>query len=208
MVRNQYRTASDSAIVAALDRLGLKFASTLASGIATSPLSGTSGTGSVDALTQRMTLADDDPAVVALQVMDDWDESGRAKVNPIAGQSGVAAGIGAVDSKTQRVTMASDDLLIAAGYEKVAANTTAQVLGSTGAQGDFLKRLIFLPASTSPGPVTLLDNAASTTVFVGGSSSLDDLQPFTLDFGIQSMNGAWKVTTGSDIAVLAAGKFT
>ena len=56
----------------------------------------------------RSTLASDDPAVVALQIMDDWDETDRAKVNPIAGQAGVAAGAGAVDALTQRSTEASD----------------------------------------------------------------------------------------------------
>lgn len=81
------------------------------------------GAGAVDALTQRTTLASDDPAVTllgtmdtdtgniatAVQVMDDWDESDRAKVNPIAGQAGVAAGAGAADALTQRTILASDD---------------------------------------------------------------------------------------------------
>lgn len=62
---------------------------------------------------QRSTLASDDPAVTALQIMDDWDESDRAKVNPIAGQAGVAAGAGAVSALTQRATLASDDPAVA-----------------------------------------------------------------------------------------------
>lgn len=48
----------------------------------------------------------------AVQVMDDWDESDRAKVNIIAGQAGVAAGAGAVGATTQRLTLASDDPLL------------------------------------------------------------------------------------------------
>jgi hypothetical protein len=54
----------------------------------------------------------DTDATTALQIMDDWDESDRAKVNPIVGQAGVAAGAGAVGTTTQRVTLASDDPLI------------------------------------------------------------------------------------------------
>lgn len=50
--------------------------------------------------------------LTALQIMDDWDESDRAKVNTIAGQAGVAAGAGAVDALTQRCTLASDDPLL------------------------------------------------------------------------------------------------
>lgn len=45
----------------------------------------------------------------AVEIMDDWDESDRAKVNPIAGQAGIAAGAGAVDALTPRVILASDD---------------------------------------------------------------------------------------------------
>jgi len=47
-------------------------------------------------------------------VLDDWDESDRAKVNPIAGQAGVAAGAGAVSALTQRMTLASDDPAVTA----------------------------------------------------------------------------------------------
>lgn len=42
-------------------------------------------------------------------VLDDWDESDRAKVNIISGQAGVAAGAGSVSATVQRVTLASDD---------------------------------------------------------------------------------------------------
>jgi len=69
----------------------------------------TTGAGAVAAGTQRMTLASNDPAVASLGVLDDWDESDRAKVNPIAGQAGIAAGSGAIDSLTPRVTLASND---------------------------------------------------------------------------------------------------
>lgn len=41
-------------------------------------------------------------------VLDDWDESDRAKVNPIAGQAGVQGGSGAVSANTLRVTHATD----------------------------------------------------------------------------------------------------
>lgn len=76
-------------------------------GAATSPAVVT-GAGTVTGA-QRVTLGANDPAVTSLQIMDDWDETDRAKVNPIAGQAGVAAGSGAVDALTQRVTSASDD---------------------------------------------------------------------------------------------------
>ena len=71
------------------------------------------GAGAVGTGVQRNTLASDDPAVVALQVIDDWDEADRCKVNPIAGQVGVQGGAGATTALTQRVVLATDDVLAA-----------------------------------------------------------------------------------------------
>lgn len=51
--------------------------------------------------------------VTAVQIMDDWDESDRAKVNIIVGQAGIAAGAGAVGVTVPRVTLASDDPAVA-----------------------------------------------------------------------------------------------
>lgn len=48
-------------------------------------------------------------SATSLAVIDDWDESDRAKVNVIAGQAGITAGAGAVAANTPRVTHASDD---------------------------------------------------------------------------------------------------
>lgn len=44
----------------------------------------------------------------AVEIMDDWDESDRAKVNTVAGQVGVAAGTGIDTTNTQRVSLATD----------------------------------------------------------------------------------------------------
>lgn len=53
-------------------------------------------------------------AVASLSVLDDWDETDRAKVNPIVGQAGIAAGAGAVGVTVPRVTLASDDPAVTA----------------------------------------------------------------------------------------------
>lgn len=68
----------------------------------------TAGAGVVAAGTQRTTLASDDPAVTALQIMDDWDEANRAAVNPIAGQIGIAGGTGVDGATVPRVTLATN----------------------------------------------------------------------------------------------------
>lgn len=73
-----------------------------------------SGAGAVGATVPRFTLASDDPAVTSLAIIDDWDESDRAKVNIIVGQAGVAGGAGAVGATVQRMTLASDDPAVTA----------------------------------------------------------------------------------------------
>jgi len=93
-------------------------------------------------------------------------------------------------------------------YEAVAASQTAQVLGATGATGDYLAGLLIIPGTTSPGNVIVLDNATSMTVFAGGATSVPGLAPFFVPIGAKSVSGAWKVTTGANVTVIATGNFT
>ena len=51
-------------------------------------------------------------AATSLAILDDWDESDRAKVNPIVGQAGVQGGAGAVSATTQRVVLPTDQTAI------------------------------------------------------------------------------------------------
>lgn len=101
-------------------------------------------------------------------------------------------------------------------YNTVAASQTAQVLnratadGGTGngAVGDILEYVTVIPASTSPGAVTLIDGATSITIFAGGASSVGDLKPFTIMWGARSLNGPYKITTGTSVSLSAFGRFT
>lgn len=97
---------------------------------------------------------------------------------------------------------------LAGEYETIAASQTAQVLGGAGATGDFLSGLLVTPTSVSPGVVTILDNAISINVFAGGTNALSNLVPFFVPVGLYSVSGAWKVTTGAGLSVLASGNFT
>lgn len=59
--------------------------------------------------TKGLVTEDNSAAIAAsLSILDDWDETNRAAVNPIAGQVGVQAGAGAVTALTQRVAIATD----------------------------------------------------------------------------------------------------
>lgn len=95
------------------------------------------------------------------------------------------------------------------GYETVAASQTAQVLGGTGATGDYLSGLLIIPATAAAGAVTLLDNATSISIFVGGgTTALTTLIPFFVPIGANSASGAWKVTTSTNVSVIGIGNFT
>jgi len=96
-----------------------------------------------------------------------------------------------------------------AEYEYVEALASAQALGASGTAGDYLKRLVLIPTSVNPGGVSIKDGSASAiSVFAGGTSAVADLKSWTIDLGLESVNGAWQITTGTAIAVLACGDFT
>jgi hypothetical protein len=116
-----------------------------------------------------------------------------AAVDAIAGHGGITTAV-------QRVVQAGYE------YETVAASQTAQVIGATGAAGDYLKGLLVIPATTGAGLVTILDNAISIPVYISGT--LVDLKPFFIPLELISVSGAWKVTTGANVSVIAIGKFT
>ena len=102
----------------------------------------------------------------------------------------------------------SQDIISKSEYETVAASQTAQALGATGATGDTIAGILVIPATVSPGVVTLLDLAISIPVFVGGASSLTELKPFYIPLGLVSVSGAWKITTGANVSCIGIGNFT
>jgi hypothetical protein len=81
--------------------------------------------------------------------------------------------------------------------------------GSRERRGDYLAGLLVVPATTSPGAVSIKDGSGSAIpVFTGGATSVADLKPFPIPLGLVSLNGAWKVTTGANVSVIAIGNFT
>tara|TARA_R110000824_G_scaffold95990_11_gene230355 strand:+ start:13470 stop:13988 length:519 start_codon:yes stop_codon:yes gene_type:complete len=145
-----------------------------------------------------------------------------ARVKLSLGADGTAvdavAGAGVTGTGVQRVILASDDAAVAdlatikaaikSGYETVAASQTGQVLGASGATGDFVSGILVIPATTSPGAIVLIDNATSITIFTGGASSVATLVPFMIPIGAVSASGAWSLTTGANVSCVAVGVFS
>jgi len=89
----------------------------------------------------------------------------------------------------------------------VGESASAQALGRAGgARGDQVDHLIVIPQTNAPGIVTLTDGSTDYPLYLGGSDAT--LKPFTIVVDLKSLTGAWKITTGAHVKVLAVGRFT
>ena len=95
-------------------------------------------------------------------------------------------------------------------YEHVAAGQTAQVLGTTGAVGDYLHRIVCTVTTGATGNVVIVDGSGAgilTHTVVPASVSLVP-GVYNVELNAVSANGAWKITTGAGVEVMAVGIFT
>lgn len=92
-------------------------------------------------------------------------------------------------------------------YNTVAASQSTQALtgGGGGALGDYLDGCTIIPATTTPGVVTILDNTTPIASFPGGTTTV---VPFRIQIDAASSIGKWKVTTGTNVSVICNGNFT
>jgi len=95
-------------------------------------------------------------------------------------------------------------------YVAVAANQADfTIQSSVGAIGDYLDHVVVIPATTAAGVVTIKDNATAIISYPGGgATALLTLTPFTIFVGAVSSVGAWRITTGANVSVLAVGRFS
>ena len=89
-------------------------------------------------------------------------------------------------------------------YETVAASQTAQVLGGSGAVGDTIVRLIITVNTALTSTVTIIDG--STSIALMPAATVVGI--YSIDLGVQSVSGPWKVTTGAGATVVAVGNFS
>jgi len=95
-------------------------------------------------------------------------------------------------------------------YEHVAASQSAQVLGGTGAVGDYLHRLICTVTTSATGNVVIVDGSGTgiLTHTVLPALAGTGVNVYNIEINAVSKDGAWKVTTGAGVEVMAVGIFS
>jgi hypothetical protein len=92
-------------------------------------------------------------------------------------------------------------------YETIAASQTDQVLGGTGAKGDLLTMLICVVTTAATANV-LIQDGSGTEITVFPNSPGGGVGTYVVPLNLVSRTGAWSITTGAGVAVLATGEFT
>ncbi len=165
----------------------------------------TAGTGTTIA-------ADDVGGVLHQRVKTTWGPDGTANDADVASGKPLPVQLRGSDGTDRSNLLPISNTALsnigAGDYEAVAASATAQVLGASGAIGDYISHITVTPANLNPGNILLLDNATSMTVFTGGTDSVSNLVPFTIALGMVSVSGAWKITTGASVSCIGVGNFT
>jgi hypothetical protein len=95
-------------------------------------------------------------------------------------------------------------------YEHVATSQTAQVLGGTGAVGDYLHRIVCTVSTAASSLVQVVDGSGTGILThtilpnaVGGGVGV-----YNIEINAASKDGAWKITTGAGVEVMAVGIFS
>lgn len=125
--------------------------------------------GSISAKLRRLTT-DTDSVKTAVEIVDDWDESDRAKVNLIVGQAGVAAGSGTVGATVIRTAEATDSQL-SAGIG--ATGDAAITQGSTGSVSAKLRTRLQQEAPNTATLANVSTSTASATLQASNTGRLD-----------------------------------
>jgi len=93
-------------------------------------------------------------------------------------------------------------------YERVAASQTAQVLGGTGAVGDYVHRLIVTVNTSATSTVSLIDGAGTGLLTYPIMPTNTPIGVYSIQIEAASQNGSWKLTTGAGVDAMAVGVFS
>lgn len=95
-------------------------------------------------------------------------------------------------------------------YEHVAASQSAQALGGTGAIGDYLHRIICTVTTAATGNVLIVDGTGVgiLTHTILPALAGTGINVYNIEINAASTTGAWKITTGAGVEVMAVGIFS
>jgi hypothetical protein len=95
-------------------------------------------------------------------------------------------------------------------YEHIAAGQTAAVLGTAGAKGDYIHRLICTVSTAATGNVVVVDGSGTgiLTHTVLPALAGTGINVYNIEMNAVSHDGAWKITTGAGVEVMAVGIFS
>lgn len=91
------------------------------------------------------------------------------------------------------------------GYETVAASQTDQVLGTAGAKGDYLERVVVTVATAATGTCSIKDGSGSAIPLTAANTPIG---VYVVTLQLKSAAGAWQVSTGAGATALAVGSFS
>jgi hypothetical protein len=92
-------------------------------------------------------------------------------------------------------------------YEHVAVSQTNQVLGGTGAAGDYIHRLVCTVTTAATAQVQIKDGSGASHTVLPNSPG-GGVGNYNIEMNVVSRNGAWQVSTGAGVEVLAIGVFS
>lgn len=93
-------------------------------------------------------------------------------------------------------------------YEAVAASQTDQILGATGAAGDWIQRVIVTVGTSATGTSSLTDGNGTTMPLTAANTPIG---VYTIELGMKARNATtpgWKITTGAGATAVGVGDFT
>jgi hypothetical protein len=121
--------------------------------------------------------------LTSLQIIDDWDESDRAKVNLIVGSAGVQGDTGIVTANTQRVVLATD-IALPAGNNNIG---DVDIIASKGTLTDQSGTTSGIPntstqimAANATRKYLLIQNVSNVNMWINFTSAATTNQPSIL----------------------------
>lgn len=91
-------------------------------------------------------------------------------------------------------------------YEHVPASQTGQVLGGTGAIGDYLHRLVCTVSTVATSQVQLRDGSGFTHTIL--PNNVPSVGVYNIEINAASKLGAWNINTGAGVELLGIGVFS